>query len=363
MKNRNDVNGHVIVQLHPDHADKKFESSPAPSSRRGESSPAPSRRSAPAAAPVEEEVSFDELVSVLEASKSKSLTVSDLGMVCHQIYRRMGFPSMIKYLQAAEQAGKITIIPKGDKAARALVQLKAKRAKPVLVLSLANSGGGPRVVPATSLQSKKIEYVETTNNNDAKSATPPPNIIEVSDSEISEPTPTQQPPSNQSPPPPPRKETVAKEPKDLFSPSELKGESLDFAALSKEIEAVTKPDVDEFNPFATAAADTTRSSTPSSDLSPPPLSKTISSGTAKGMARFHWNHPGTSVFVTGSWDLWTTPLALEKQAGQTWKLAKEMNVGKYVYEFLVDGNSMVDDNQQFIEDDDSCHNIVQVVKH
>ena len=78
-----------------------------------------------------------------------------------------------------------------------------------------------------------------------------------------------------------------------------------------------------------------------------------------GLGRFFWPHPGNSVAVTGSWDHWNSETLMVNQGG-VWHLEKTLPVGRYEYEFVVDGNQMVDDNQQYVEDDESCHNLVFV---
>lgn len=79
-----------------------------------------------------------------------------------------------------------------------------------------------------------------------------------------------------------------------------------------------------------------------------------------GTARFEWPHPGKNVCITGSWDGWMAETQMIKSVSGTWTFSKELPVGRYEYEFVVDGNSMVDDNQEYVEDEESCHNIVFV---
>ena len=78
-----------------------------------------------------------------------------------------------------------------------------------------------------------------------------------------------------------------------------------------------------------------------------------------GTAKFFWPHSGQLVAVTGTWDQWNSDILMLKQ-GTVWRLEKSLPVGRYEFEFVVDGISMVDDNQEYVEDDESCHNIVVV---
>lgn len=81
----------------------------------------------------------------------------------------------------------------------------------------------------------------------------------------------------------------------------------------------------------------------------------------RGAATFIWRYQGCrDVTVKGSWDDWKDEYQLLLQDG-LWVYEVDLDIGIYHYEFQVDGNPMVDDSISMFEDEDSCHNILEVL--